>query len=87
MRTVQAQFRENSSVLVMALARGQNLTLTLSEDLVGKLQLLLQKMSTAARWALGLPEAPSSGATAQPAGKAPESADSPDTATPPKVLH
>lgn len=86
-RTVQAQFRENSSVLVLALARGQNLTLTLSEDLVGKLQLLLQKMSEAGRWALGSSEAVYSSAPAQVAGKASEPADSPDTSTPPKVLH
>lgn len=86
-RTVQAQFRENSSVLVMALTRGQNLTLTLSEDLVGKLQLLLQKMSAAGRWGLGLPDAVYVSAAAQLAGSAPEPVDSSDSPPPPKVLH
>jgi hypothetical protein len=40
------------AALVFQLARGQNLTLRMSDDLLGKLQLLFKKMNDTAGWAL-----------------------------------
>ena len=57
-KAVQAGMQEGVPMLVLQLARGQQLTLRLSEDLLGKLQLLMQKMNESARWALtSMPEA------------------------------
>lgn len=40
------------AALVFQLARGQNLTLRMNDDLLGKLQLLFKKMNDTAGWAL-----------------------------------
>jgi hypothetical protein len=40
------------AALVFQLARGQNLTLRMNDDLLGKLQLLFKKMNESAGWAL-----------------------------------
>lgn len=90
-KSVQAQIREQAPVLVMLLARGQNLTLRLNEDLVGKLQLLMHKMNDAAHWALGLAPADAPGAPALVQGAKPDHDTADDTTdgatTRAKVLH
>jgi hypothetical protein len=58
-KAVQALVQEKQAVLVLQLARGQNLSLKLGDDLLGKLQLLLLRMNESARWVL-----PSEGAIA-----------------------
>jgi hypothetical protein len=42
------------AALVFQLARGQNLTLRMNDDLLGKLQLLFKKMNESAGWALAI---------------------------------
>lgn len=42
------------AALVFQLARGQNLTLRMNDDLLGKLQLLFKKMNETAGWALAV---------------------------------
>ena len=42
------------AALVFQLARGQNLTLRMNDDLLGKLQLLFKKMNDTAGWALAV---------------------------------
>lgn len=42
------------AALVFQLARGQNLTLRMNDDLLGKLQLLFKKMNETAGWALSV---------------------------------
>lgn len=42
------------AALVFQLARGQNLTLRMNDDLLGKLQLLFTKMNDTAGWALAV---------------------------------
>lgn len=49
---VQASVQDAVAVLVLQLSRGQSLSLKLGDDLLGKLELLLDKMNDAARWAL-----------------------------------
>jgi hypothetical protein len=49
---VQASVQDAAAVLVLQLSRGQILSLKLGDDLLGKLELLLDKMNVAARWAL-----------------------------------
>ncbi|PUE11053.1 hypothetical protein B9Z51_01605 [Limnohabitans sp. T6-5] len=57
-KALQAGLQGEVPMLVLQLARGQNLSLRLSDDLLGKLQLLMHKMNDAARWALHvLPDA------------------------------
>lgn len=90
-KAVQAHVREQAPVLVLLLAKGQNLTLRLNEDLVGKLQLLMHRMNDAAHWALGLaptvqPGLPSVTPSSKPGQDAAD--DTGDVlATRPKVLH
>lgn len=90
-KAVQAQIREQTPVLVFLLARGQNLTLRLNEDMVGKLQLLMHKMNDAAHWALGLAPAGPSGTPGLAPGTKPGQDTGDDTGDPPitraKVLH
>ncbi len=87
-RSVQAQRLENASVFVWALPRGQQLTLNLNEDLLGKLQLLMQKMNEAARWAIGaLAAAPSIAPASEQGASSPEQDEATGIAQPPKVLH
>lgn len=49
-------FKDSQKVaaLVFQLARGQNLTLRMNDDLLGKLQLLFKKMNESAGWALAI---------------------------------
>ena len=57
-KAVQTGLQDDVPLLVLQLARGQNLSLRLSDDLLGKIQLLMHKMNDAARWALRvLPDA------------------------------
>lgn len=49
---VKAALDEATPLLVLQLAGGQNLRLRLSDDVLGKIQLLMQRMDQAARWAL-----------------------------------
>jgi hypothetical protein len=57
-KAVQMGVQGDMPLLVLQLARGQNLSLRLSDDLLGKIQLLMHKMNDAARWALRvLPDA------------------------------
>lgn len=51
-KAVQMGVQGDMPLLVLQLARGQNLSLRLSDDLLGKIQLLMHKMNDAARWAL-----------------------------------
>jgi len=86
-RSVQAQSRDQAHLLVLGLARAQNLTIPLNEDLLDKLQLLMQKMNDVARWAIGLleptPAVASASLSATPAGPA----DDAEILSLPKVLH
>jgi hypothetical protein len=86
-RSVQAQGDGIASVFVWALPRGQQLTLNLNEDLLGKLQLLMQKMNEAAHWAIGVLAAAPAFATASVPGASPEQDELTGGAQPPKVLH
>lgn len=93
-KAVQAHINDQGPVLVLQLARGQNLSLRLNDDLVGKLQLLMHKMNEAARWALGSPDGANTSAAALAPGAKPASGGTPDAVDavdagtpPPKVLH
>lgn len=90
-KSVQAQIREQVPVVVLLLAQGQNLTLRLNEDLVGKLQLLMHRMNDAARWALELtPTGPLGAPAVTPDAKPGQDAadDAADASTTrPRVLH
>lgn len=59
---VQASMQDAVAVMVLQLSRGQSLSLKLGDELLGKLELLLDKMNHAARWALLTEAAVDSGA-------------------------
>lgn len=64
-KAVQTGLQDDVPLLVLQLAKGQNLSLRLSDDLLGKIQLLMHKMNDAARWALRV--LPAAGLATQPA--------------------
>jgi len=86
-RSVLAQSQDQAQMLVLSLARGQNLTIPFNEDLLGKLHLLMQKMNEAARWAIGVLDPTSSLASTSVPVPNTDLADEPDTLRSPKVLH
>jgi hypothetical protein len=51
-KAVSANLQELAPLLMLQLTGGQNLQLQLSDDALGKIQLLMQRMNQAARWAL-----------------------------------
>jgi len=79
-RSAQVRVTQGKPSLELALNGGKQLTLSLDEDLSGKLLLLLQRMNQMARWSLPLD---ASGAAAVPANQEEAFAD----AAAPKVLH
>ena len=78
-KSVEAHIQAQTPVLVLHMARGQKFSLRLNEELMGKLQLLLKKMSAAARWALDLPEAGHASTWAPAVVARPESGDAEGT--------
>lgn len=98
---VKAELQERTPLLVLQLAGGQNLRLRLSDDVLGKIQLLMQRMDQAARWALqsqaqGVPSTSMTAAQSQASliWGGPELASSPDDepnlddkTAPRKLLH
>lgn len=83
---IQASVQDAVAVMVLQLSRGQSLSLKLGDDLLGKLQLILDKMNVAARWALLTDAAVHAGAAVLGAEGA--AADEPPAVTPTsKVLH
>jgi hypothetical protein len=69
----------------LQLAKGQNLTLKLGDDLLGKLQLLLHRMNDAARWVL--PADGDAAAAAGPDAQTPKEGAQVPMASGSKVLH
>jgi hypothetical protein len=90
-KAVQSTLQEKQAVMLLQLAKGQSLTLKLSDDLLGKLQLLLERMNETARWVLPLDGAwagaavPGTPATAKDAEGAQGAQGAGDAGT--KVLH
>ena len=88
---VQTHIGAQGAEVVFQLARGQNLSLKLNDDLVDKLQLLMHKMNEAAHWGLGLPDSSHPRTAASLLGLKAESGGATDTPEspnpPPKVLH
>lgn len=79
-RSAQVRVAQGKSSLELALTAGRQLTLSLDDDLSGKLLLLMQRMNQTARWSLPLD---ASDAVAKPATHEGALAD----AAVPKVLH
>ncbi len=79
-RSAQIRVVQGKSSLELALTAGRQLTLSLDDDLSGKLLLLLQRMNQMARWSLPLD---ASDAVAKPATQEDALAD----VAVPKVLH
>ena len=88
---VQTHIGAQGAEVVFQLARGQNLSLKLNDDLVDKLQLLMHKMNEAAHWALRSVDAIQQGTATSSPGANTESGGTPETfesgKPPPKVLH
>ncbi|MDH4481844.1 MAG: hypothetical protein QE279_03960 [Rhodoferax sp.] len=90
-KAVQTQFGTQGAEVVFHLARGQNLSLRLNDDLVDKLQLLMLKMNDAAHWVLRLADAVKPSASSSLQGAKAESSGVTELSEPgnppPKVLH
>jgi hypothetical protein len=56
-KTEMVNDSQKVAALVFQLTRGQNLTLRMNDDLLGKLQLLFKKMNDTAGWALVMNQA------------------------------
>jgi hypothetical protein len=86
-KAVSANLQELAPLLMLQLTGGQNLQLQLSDDALGKIQLLMQRMNQAARWALesdiqGVPALAAPGAIHQTSKMRRGTTESPDVYEP-----
>lgn len=84
-RSVQSKLGKGTAKLTLGLPAQRQLTLNLTEDLVGKLRLLLQRMLDTARWAAPLESQHVAVSASSPAKG--DDAAQPAKVPPKKVLH